>query len=181
MVRGITKERTMSTQSGVTLGPSGRLARSRAALTEALGGQLTADERREIATIPKRYVEHALADDRGAVAILYHPEAIQMMPDAPAAQGRDAIRTALARQLGSEGGFRLVEFIVDITEAKLLGEITYVRAHYRLVVEPLGTDEGCVRQEGPYVNLLRQDADGTWRIWHQFVGRAHPSNAPDMR
>ena len=171
----------MSAQSGLTLGSSGRMARSGADLAETLQGQFTADECQEIATLPKRYVVHALADDWAAVASLYHPAAIQMMPDAPAAQGRDAIRTALARQLGSEGGFRLVEFMVDIAEAELLGETIYVRAHYRLVVEPLGTDEGSVRQEGPYVNLLRKDADGTWRIWRQFVGRAHPSIAPDMR
>jgi len=171
----------MSTRSAATLGPSGRMALSGAVLADALEAQLTADERQEIATIPARYVEHALADEWAAVATLYHREAIQMMPDAPAAQGREAIRAALARQLGSEGGFRLAEFNVAIAEAELLGEIIFVRAHYRLVVEPLGTDEGCVRQEGPYVNLLRQDADGTWRIWRQFVGRAHPSIAPEWR
>jgi len=119
-------------------------------------------------------VDRALAADWDAVAQLYHREALQLMPDAPPVVGRAAIRAALARQLGSDGGVRLTAFGVAIAEAELLGDTVYVRAHYRLAVAPLGAASDTLRQEGPYVNLLCRGADGTWRIWRQFVGRAHP-------
>ncbi len=152
-------------------------AQSGAALADALAGQLPAHECRQIAAIPERYVDHALADDWEAVAQLYHPEALQLMPDAPPAEGRAAIRAELARQLGAEGGARLTAFSVAIAEAELLGDTVYVRAHYRLAVAPPGA-AGTVGQEGPYVNLLCRDEGGTWRIWRQFVGRAHPRDGP---
>jgi uncharacterized protein (TIGR02246 family) len=166
----------MPTNPNSTITPNARLG---AALADALEGQLPADECQQIATIPERYVEHALADDWASLAQLYHPDALQLMPDAPPVEGRAAIRAALARQLGSEGGARLTAFSVAIAEAELLGDTVYVRAHYRLAVAPPGAS-GTVRQEGPYVNLLCRDADGTWRIWRQFVGRAHPPAGPEM-
>lgn len=39
-------------------------------------------------------MEHALAGDWDAVAVLYHEDAIQVLPDTPPVQGRDAIRAA---------------------------------------------------------------------------------------
>lgn len=152
-------------------------SRSGTALADALKGQLPADECRQIATIPERYVNRALADDWTAVAQLYHPEALQILPDAPPVEGRAAIGAAIARQLGAEGGVRLTAFSVAIAEAELLGDTVYVRADYRLAVAPLGA-AGTGQQEGPYVNLLCRDEGGTWRIWRQIVGRAHPLSGP---
>ncbi len=154
-----------------------RKARSGAALADALEGQLPAGDCRPIATIPERYVQHALADDWAAVAQLYHPEALQLMPDAPSVEGRAAIRAALARQLGAEGGVRLTAFSIAIAEAELLGDTVHVRAHYRLAVAPLGAAR-TVQQEGPHLNLLCRDRGGTWRIWRQLVGRPHPLAGP---
>ena len=155
-------------------------ARSGATLAKALEGQLPADECRQIATIPERYVEHAHADDWAAVANLYHPEALRLMPDVPPAEGREAIRAAMARLLGSAGGVRLAEFDVAIAEAELLDETVYVRAEYRLIRKPLGAPGDSFSLAGPYVNHLRRDPHGTWRIWRQFVGRAHPIAGPAL-
>ena len=149
-----------------------------AALAEAPVAGLSPEERRQIAAIPEEYVERALAGDWQGVADLYHPEAIQVLPDTPPAEGRDAIRDALAGLLGTEGGVRLTDFSVDLHETEVLGEAIFVQATYRFEVELLGRAEGSLEQHGPYANLLRPDADGTWRIWRQFVGRAHPPLGP---
>ena len=69
-VRTIAKERRVPTAPNVTSTPK---ARSGAALADALEGQLPTDECRQFATIPERYVEHALADDWASLAQLYHP------------------------------------------------------------------------------------------------------------
>ena len=145
-----------------------------AAIAGAPDDDIAADALHPIETIPETYVEHALAGDWDAVADLYHPEAIQVLPDGPPVEGRASIRDALAGMFGSGAGVRLTDFAVDIAEVEVLGPSIYVRATYRFEAELLGNAGGASAQHGPYVNILRQDTDGTWRIWRQFVGRAHP-------
>jgi ketosteroid isomerase-like protein len=144
----------------------------------SIDGGPTPDQWQEIATIPEVYVERALAGDWEAVSELYHEEAIQILPDAPPVEGREAIRAALAQMFGAEGGVELTDFSVDILESETLGETVYVRATYHFEVEPLGGAADPVQQHGPYVNILRQDTQDTWLIWRQFVNRAHPPIGP---
>jgi hypothetical protein len=67
----------MPTNPNSTITPNARLG---AALADALEGQLPADECQQIATIPERYVEHALADDWASLAQLYHPDPSMTRP-----------------------------------------------------------------------------------------------------
>jgi uncharacterized protein (TIGR02246 family) len=136
---------------------------------------LTAEDRQEIATIPERYVKRALDGDWDGVAELYHPAAIQMPPDQPAMEGREAIRHALSRTLGAEGGMSLEEFSVSVREAEGIGDLIFVRAAYRLKMSAtIGNEEVSIEQHGPYINILRQDEEGHWRIYRQIYGRDHP-------
>jgi uncharacterized protein (TIGR02246 family) len=151
---------------------------SGASLAGATEGGPTADPWQEIAAIPEIYVERALAGDWDAVSELYHEEAVQVLPDSPPVEGREAIRDALSQIFGAEGGVELTGFSVDILEAEALGETVYVRATYDFEVELLGGAGGSVQQHGPYVNILRQDAQDNWLIWRQFVNRAHPPAGP---
>jgi uncharacterized protein (TIGR02246 family) len=151
---------------------------SGASLAGSTEGGPTAGPWQEIAAIPEIYVERALAGDWDAVSELYHEEAVQVLPDSPPVEGREAIRDALSQMLGSEGGVELTGFSVDILEAEALGETVYVRATYDFEVELLGGAGGSVQQHGPYVNILRQDAQDNWLIWRQFVNRAHPPAGP---
>lgn len=155
-----------------------RSAPAEGAFSGRAGGNVPAEIRQQIATIPEAYVERALAGDWDAVVRLYHQEAVQLLPDAPPVEGRDAIRGTLARLLGADGGVKLTDFSVEIEGAEMLGEAIYVQARYQFEVEPLGEGKGAVRQHGAYVNILRQDAAGDWRIWRQFVNRAHPPRGP---
>jgi ketosteroid isomerase-like protein len=136
---------------------------------------LKTEDRQEIATIPERFVKRALKGDWDGVAELYHPAAIQMPPDQPAVEGREAIRHALARTLGAEGGASLEEFSVSILEAEGIGDLIFVRAAYHLKMSvPLGNEEVSIEQHGPYINILRKDEEGHWRIYRQIYGRDHP-------
>jgi uncharacterized protein (TIGR02246 family) len=146
---------------------------------ESLLAGLSAEDRREIARIPERFVQRALAGDWDGVAELYHPDAIQMPPDQPAVEGREAIRHALSRTLGAEGGARLEEFSVTIREAAGVGEWVYVRAAYRLKMSVTADGEELgIEQHGPYVNILRRDDENRWRIYRQIYGRDHPPPMP---
>lgn len=146
---------------------------------ESLLAGLGADDRREIAAIPEKFVQRALASDWEGVAALYHPDAIQMPPDQPAAEGRQAIRDALSHTLGANGGVRLEDFAVSIREAEVIGSLIYVRADYRLKVSAtVGEQDATFEQHGPYINILRRDGEGRWRIYRQIYGRAHPPPMP---
>jgi ketosteroid isomerase-like protein len=142
---------------------------------ESLLMDLKPGDRQEIATIPERFVKRALNGDWDGVAELYHPAAIHMPPDQPAVEGREAIRHALSRTLGDEGGVRLEDFSVSIREAEGIGDLVYVRATYRLKISVTVGDEGkSIEQQGPYINILRRDEEGHWRIYRQMYGRDHP-------
>jgi uncharacterized protein (TIGR02246 family) len=146
---------------------------------ESLLADLDPEDRREIATIPQRFVKRALEGDWDGVAELYHPDAIQMPPDQPAVEGREAIRHALSRTLGAEGGVRLEDFSVRILEAAGGGELVFVRAAYHVKLSlQMGDEEVSVEEHGPYVNILRRDADRRWRIYRQIYGRDHPPLMP---
>lgn len=135
-------------------------------------------DRQQIATIPEKFVKCVLDGDWDGVAALYHPAAIQMPPDEPPVEGREAIRHALSRTLGAEGGVRLGEFAVSIREAEGSGGLVWVRAAYRLAMSvTIGHEEVSIEQHGPYINILRRDEEGQWRIYRQIYGRDH---APPM-
>jgi uncharacterized protein (TIGR02246 family) len=142
---------------------------------ESLLADFDAEDRREIATIPDRFVKRALDGDWDGVAELYHPDAIQLPPDQPAVEGREAIRHALSRTFGAEGGVRLENFSVNVLEAAGGGELIFVRAAYHVKMSvQMGDQEISLEQRGPYVNILRRDAERHWRIYRQIYGRNHP-------
>lgn len=133
-------------------------------------------DRQEIATIPERWVRRALDGDWEGVAALYHPDAIQLPPDQTAMEGREAIARNLAMTLGTEGGVRLEQFSVRIVEAEGIADLVYVRAVYRMkVVVAVDGGEHTIEQHGPYINILRRDDEGRWRIYRQIYGRDHPA------
>lgn len=146
---------------------------------ESLLAGLSAEDRQEIPTIPERFVERALDGDWDGVAELYHPDAIQMPPDQPAVEGRDAIRHALSRTLGAEGGVKLEDFSLSIREAEAIGDLVYVRAAYHLKMSvTIDREEISIEQQGPYINILRRDEEGRWRIYRQIYNRDHPPCIP---
>ena len=101
--------------------------------------------------------------------------AIQMPPDQPEVKGREAIRDALSRTFGSEAGAKLEEFSVSVKEAEGIGSLIFVRAAYQLRMS-LKTGQGDINleQHGPYINILRKDEEGHWRIYRQIYSRNHP-------
>lgn len=139
----------------------------------------SAKDRQEIPTIPERFVDRALEGDWDGVAELYHPDAIQMPPDQPAVEGREAIRHALSRTLGAEGGVRLEDLSLAIREAEGTGDFVYVWAEYRIKMSvTVGGEEVSIEQHGPYINILRRDEEGRWRIYRQVYNRYHPPRTP---
>jgi len=140
---------------------------------------LPADARAALERIPEAWVERALAADWEGIAELYHEDAVLMPIDAPAAEGRAGIRETFAHMLGRAGGVDLDHLSVEVLEVEGAGELVYVGAAYRLggTMTVDGT-ETPFEQEGSYVNILRRDEAGTWRIYRQIINRDHPLPGP---
>lgn len=143
-------------------------------------GTLAEEDRQAIAQLPIMYVELALAEDWDGVANLYHEDAIQMPPDQAPVVGRDNIRQFLAQLLGSEGGVTLESFSVDVVELEGAGDLAYARATYQFEISTtVDGEELTVQQQGPYMNILRRDEAGDWRIYRQIINRDHPPVHPE--
>jgi uncharacterized protein (TIGR02246 family) len=141
---------------------------------------LAEEDRQAIAQLPTKYVEWALADDWDAVADLYHEDAILMPPEQAALAGRDNIRQYLAQLLGTEGGVTLESFSVDVVELQGVGDLAYARATYQFEISMTVDDEEItVQNQGPYMNILRPNEAGDWRIYRQIINRDHPPASPD--
>jgi uncharacterized protein (TIGR02246 family) len=141
---------------------------------------LAEEDRQAIYRLPVKYVERALADDWDAVADLYHEDAILMPPDQAPVAGRDNIRQFLAQLVGSEGGVTLQSFSVDVAELQGVGDLAYARAAYQFEISmTVDGEEVTAQQQGPYMNILRPDEAGDWRIFRQIINRDHPPASPD--
>jgi ketosteroid isomerase-like protein len=140
---------------------------------------LPPDVRAALERIPDAWAERALAADWEGVAQLYHEQAVLMPMDAPAVAGRDAIRQTFALLLGREGGVALDHLSFEVREAEAAGELVYVGAGYRqagtLTVDGITVP---FEQRGSYVNILRRDEAGAWRIYRQIINRDHPLPDP---
>jgi uncharacterized protein (TIGR02246 family) len=143
---------------------------------------LTAEDRQAIDQLPINYVERALADDWDAVADLYHEDAVLMPPDQAPVAGRDNIRQFLAQLVGTQGGVTLESFSVDVVELQGVGDLAYARAMYEFQISmTVDGEDLTVRQQGPYMNILRPDEAGNWRIYRQIINRDHPPASPDQQ
>jgi ketosteroid isomerase-like protein len=82
--------------------------------------------------------------------------------------------------LGTEGGVTLESFSVDVVELQGVGDLAYARATYQFEISMTVDDEEItVQNQGPYMNILRPNEAGDWRIYRQIINRDHPPASPD--
>jgi ketosteroid isomerase-like protein len=156
------------------------LVTASASSTYAQRASLTEQDHASIAQLPIAFSERSLAADWDGVAALYHEDAIQMPPDAPAIEGRDNIRDTLTQMFGPEDGFELKDLSLDVLEVAEAQDFIYVRAAYHFTFGSTADgDDREFEQYGPYVNILRRDPSGTWLIYRQIYNRDHPPPGGD--
>lgn len=86
-------------------------------------------------------------------------EAVLLPPDAPLAQGREAIRAAISG-LEATPGFSVTwgPLVADVGGA---GDLGFTRGTYH--IELAGTD-GPLMIDGKYLTIWRKQPDGTWKV-----------------
>jgi len=101
------------------------------------------------------------AKDAKAAAALYTHDAVLIPPGEPIVRGRQAIEEYWRGAIES-GGVRDVS--VETMDAGSSGSLGYETGNFKLTVN--GPDGNAVIDTGRYAELLRREADGTWRSTH---------------
>ena len=105
------------------------------------------------------YIEGAQAGDVDAQAAVFAEDALWLGPDAPAIEGRAAIRAA------SEPvpGMTVQDFTITSLEIDGYGEVAFDRGTWSQTAVAEGMAEP-VTMTGKYVLIVRKQEDGSW-LW----------------
>jgi uncharacterized protein (TIGR02246 family) len=103
------------------------------------------------------FVEALLAGDWAAFAALYTEDAVVMPPNVPVVEGRVALQAFL------EPLSRFTQVELTIVQIDGRGDLAFVRATYSETFIVEGTPEP-IHDTGKYVQIWRQQPDGTWLI-----------------
>lgn len=112
--------------------------------------------------------EANLAGDWDAAAALFADDAVFMMPDRPALEGKAAWRASVAAMQPT-----VHALTVQVAEIEGRGDLAYTRGTYSETVS-VGTNEP-VDFEGKYVWILRKQADGSWLLTVGISNSNQPS------
>ena len=97
--------------------------------------------------------------DPAAVAAMYLADARLMPPNAPTVEGREAIRKFWGGLLETHR----LKFDVVADEIEGRGDLAYARGHYTFDATPKAKDGAPIHDEGKFLEVLRRQADGSWR------------------
>ena len=98
----------------------------------------------------------------------FSEDGIYMWPDAPAVEGRTALRAWFTDL------FERVEIELDnkTDEVEIHGDWAYTRGRSKAIIRP--KDGGAARTvHGKYINILRRQPDGSWKITRRIRNRDH--------
>lgn len=94
----------------------------------------------------------------GLVAV-YAEDASLLPPNEPALKGREAIRQYWGRFLDAY----TLRFELSTDEVDGRDDLAYVRGHYTLTASPKAKGGAAVSERGKFVEVVKRQADGTWR------------------
>ena len=107
-------------------------------------GTLSEDDVGAIEGIIQKYVQAFLAKDLNAYTDLWTEDAVEMPPNSPALEGREAIiQNWMA-------GTTPTKFVLDVIDIHGTGDVAYVRGTYLIIMTVAGVPEP-VRDDGKYL------------------------------
>ena len=128
-----------------------------------------ADDRSMILELEERYIAATNASDLMEFDDLYAEDAILMMPDRPAVQGREAI-VAHYREFFRSIKARIASVVAEV---EVFETIIYARGAFNYSMAPKMGGEAIV-MKGKFVNLYKKDEMDEWRIWRNINNIDHP-------
>lgn len=102
-------------------------------------------------------------------------EGVQMPPNMPPRVGRETIYEAVS---GFLTDFEYTEFVIDNEDVEVNGDLAFAWGTYAATFQ--AKDDGEPMQvEGKYMTILRQQADGSWKIYRDIFNSSVPPAAPE--
>ena len=126
----------------------------------AAADPLAAEDVAAIRATDSAFASAAGAGDAAGMAGLYLPDAHLLPPDAAAIEGRERIQQYFAGLLSAYH----VTIVVSSDEIEGRGDLAYARGHYTLEGTPKAAGAPPIREEGKFLEVLRRQSDGTWRL-----------------
>lgn len=99
------------------------------------------------------------AGDAAGLAALYLADASLMPPNAATVEGREGIRRFWD---GFVGAYR-IQLSVTSEEVEGRGDLAYARGRYTMDLTAKSQGGAALHDEGKFLEILRRQADGTWR------------------
>ncbi len=138
-------------------------------------GPLTESDRAAINEVREAYRSAVLATDAAAIAATYVADGVEMPPNMPAAEGRDAI------QARNEPLVAVTDFQINSLEVAGHGDVAFDRGTYTFTGNVEGMAEAIV-DTGKYVMIARKQPDGSWlaarAIWNSDLPLPAPPESP---
>lgn len=126
---------------------------------EAVGAAIT--------TMNADYEAGFNADDAAAVASMFAADAIRLEPNQEAVRGTAGIEEALTRAVAMTSDLKLTN-----VEYGASGDLAYQIGTYSVTIEPDGAE--AYADEGPFIVILKQGEDGSWKIQAQIFNSSLP-------
>ncbi len=129
-----------------------------AATESGAAAPLTQTDLAAIGAADSAFAAASNAGNLDALVAVYAADATLLPPNAPAMKGSEAIR-------GFWGGFLSayeVEMELTSQEAEGRGDLAYVVGRYRFAATPKAKGPE-LKDEGKYVEVLKRQADGSWK------------------
>lgn len=132
-------------------------------------------ERAALMDADRAWYEAYAAGDDGAQAFVDQmaDDAVLLAPDTPIAQGKEAIRSAIAG-LEALPGFR-VSWTPVTADVGSGGDLGYTRGTYDMSFD--GPD-GAMNVTGKYLTVWKKQADGTWMVVADMFNADAPMTPP---
>lgn len=120
---------------------------------------LSAADLAAIRATDSAFASAAAAGDAAALAGMYLPDAHLLPPNAPAVQGREAVRKHWG---GLTDAYHVrMDVAADAIEGR--GDLAYAHGRYSLDATPKGKEGAPLHDAGKYLEILRRQSDGSWR------------------
>jgi len=110
--------------------------------------------------IAEQWDAAANAGDVDALAALFTEDYVQMDPDVPTIEGKEAV-VADIRAFHEENDVQDAKSV--IVEVRVAGDWAYVRGHWTSVVTPKATGE-LINISGKWVDICELQPDGSWKF-----------------
>jgi uncharacterized protein (TIGR02246 family) len=120
-----------------------------------------AAEQTKLRDLESGWVKDAAAKDLEKSVAHYADDAVLMMPGAPAAKGKDAIRAAW-KGLLADPNLKLT-FSADRVEISQAGDLATTQGSYTMTVTNPKTKKP-VEDKGSYVTVFKKQSDGSWKV-----------------